>query len=111
MPPSSSSGLPDLTANRNRGTNHLHHLFEIVFDNYNYRKILFFEELYSFCLISLSILLLSQHDLFVGDGQIQIVLEVCIKLVVYLMMILLILRFEVEIKVRIERKCSMAPQD
>ena len=88
-------------------------LFEIVLDNHKHRIILFFELLYSFCLIGLNILLLCQHDFFVADEAMQVELELYMKLLVYLMMILLLLRFLAEIKVAIECKCgsTVVPQD
>ena len=87
-------------------------LFEIVLDNHKHRIILFFELLYSFCLIGLNILLLCQHEFFVGDEQMQIELEVYMKLLVYFMIILWALRFVAEIKVAIECKCgsTVVPQ-
>ena len=63
-----------------------------MLDNHKHRIILFFELLYSFSLIGLNILLLCQHDFFVDDEQMQFELEVYMKLVVYFMMILLVLR-------------------
>ena len=84
-----------------------------MLDNHKHRIILFFELLYSFSLIGLNILLLCQHEFFVGDQKIQVELEVYMKLVVYFMMILFVLRFMAEIKVAIECKCgsTVVPQD
>ena len=39
-------------------------LFEIILDNHKNRTILFFELLYSFCLVGLNILLLCKYDFF-----------------------------------------------
>ena len=87
-------------------------LFEVILDNHKHRTILFFELLYSFCLVGLNILLLCKYDFFLEDEGIQVELEIYMKLVVYFMLILMVLRIVAEIKVAIECKCgsTVVPQ-
>ena len=83
-------------------------LFEIVLDNHKSRCILFFEILYSFSLIGMNVLLLCKHQFFGADDEIQIDLEIYMKLLIYLMFILLALIFVAKIRDSIECKCSSA---
>ena len=63
--------------------------------------------------MGVNILLLCKHQYFLGDGAMQVELEVYMKLVVYFMLILMVLRFVAEIKVAIECKCgsTVVPQE
>ena len=81
-------------------------LFEVGLDNHKSRLILFLELLYSFCLIGLNVLLLCKHQYFDEEDETQFELELYIKLIVYFMIILIVLRFLAEIKDAIECKCG-----
>ena len=83
-------------------------LFEIILDNHKCRIILLFEMLYSFSLIGMNVLLLCKHWFFSIDDKIQVDLEIYMKLLIYFILILLVLRFLANLKNSIECKCSSA---
>ena len=56
--------------------------------------------------MGVNILLLCKYQYFLGDVDMQVELEVYMKLVVYFMVILLVLRLLAEIKMAIECRCG-----
>ena len=81
-------------------------LFEITLDSHKSRLILFFELLYSCCLIGVNMLLLLKHEYLAEKEELAVELEVYMKLLVYFMLILLVLRLVVELKNAVECKCN-----
>ena len=81
-------------------------LFEIVLDSHKSRLILFFELLYSFSLIGINVFLLLKHEYFADKSELKMEFEIDIKLLVYFMLILFVLRLMVEIKNALECKCN-----
>ena len=81
-------------------------LFEITLDNHKSRLILLFELLYSFALIGVNVVLLLRHEYLADLQELQMELEVYMKLLVYFMLILLVLRLVAEIKNAVDCKCN-----
>ena len=81
-------------------------LFEILLDSHKSRLILLFELLYSSTFIAVNVLLLLKHEYLLGKKELEVELEIYMKLLVYFMLILLLLRLLAEIKNALDCKCN-----
>ena len=81
-------------------------LFEILLDSHKSRLILLFELLYSSTFIAVNVLLLLKHHYLLDKKELQVELEIYMKLLVYFMLILLLLRLLAEIKNALDCKCN-----